>query len=356
MPGHDIVVIGASAGGVEALSLLARDLPVDLPAAIFVSLHIPAHCPSLLPHILNRHGRLPAIHPADGEAIQTGRIFIAPPDHHLLLERGRIRLMRGPREDGHRPAVDPMFRSAALAYGPRVVGVVLTGTMDDGTAGLAAIQQRGGLTVVQDPNEALHSGMPRSALASLAIDYTLPLAGIADLLGRLANESVAEPEGAPMPDGMGSDSRMSVFDLKATEDDDRPGQPSGFACPDCGGTLWELQDGELVRFRCRIGHAWSANGLVAKQSEGIETALWTAVRALEERAALCGRVADRMSARDHTDSAAPFQKLAGDSRRRAALLRQVLLSEPADTDGPEASIGPVPIAERNPAGEGHPDG
>lgn len=356
MPGHDIVVIGASAGGVEALSLLARELPADLPSAIFVALHIPAHSPSLLPQILNRHGRLPASHPADGEAIRPGRIYIAPPDHHLLLEPDRIRLIRGPRENGHRPAVDPMFRSAALAYGPRVVGVVLTGTLDDGTAGLAAIRQRGGVTVVQDPAEAQYSGMPMSALESLPVDYTLPLAGIAGLLTRLGQDPIDEPEGTPLPDNFEAETRTAAFDLAAIEDDDRPGQPSGFACPDCGGTLWELHDGELVRFRCRVGHAWSANGLVAEQSNGVETALWTALRALEERAALCSRVAERMSTRGLQGSASRFLELASDSRHRAAILRQVLVTDPSRTEEPGASIGPVPAAYGSPPEEAHPDG
>jgi two-component system chemotaxis response regulator CheB len=176
MPGHDIVVIGASAGGVEVLSHLVRCLPANFPAAIFVVLHVPAHSPSLLPRILERNGPLPARHPSDGEAIKRGRISIAPPDQRLLLEGGRVRLVRGPRENGHRPAVDPLFRTAPLAFGPRVVGVMLSGNLDDGTAGLAAIKQRGGVTVVQDPEEALYPGMPRSAIESVAVDHILPVA------------------------------------------------------------------------------------------------------------------------------------------------------------------------------------
>ena len=188
IPGRDIIVIGASAGGVEALSQLARHLPADLPAAVFVVLHVPPYSPGLLPRILSRSRTLPASHPADGEAIRNGRITIAPPDHHLLLEGGRIRLTRGPRENGHRPAVDPLFRTAACSFGPRVVGVVLSGTLDDGTAGLAAIKQRDGVAVVQDPDEALYTGMPRSAMESVAVDYCLPINGIAELLVRLARE------------------------------------------------------------------------------------------------------------------------------------------------------------------------
>jgi two-component system chemotaxis response regulator CheB len=310
----------------------------------------------MMPQILNRKGSLTALHPADGEMIQAGRIYIAPPDQHLLLERGCIRLSRGPRENGHRPAVDPMFRSAALAFGRRVVGVVLSGTLDDGTAGLAAIKQRGGVAVVQDPDEALYPGMPRSALEAVAVDYSLPLAGIAELLGRLARVPIADPEVTPMPDDMNTEGEIAAFDLEAIEDEDRPGQPSGFACPDCGGTLWELQDGELIRFRCRVGHAWSANGLVAQQSNGIETALWTALRALEERAELCTRIAHRMRKRGLDTSAERFHQQADDSRHRAAVLRQVLVSEPTTNDEPGPAEGPATARDDAHPGEGDPDG
>src|SRR5437588_6269412 len=164
MPGHDVIVIGASAGGVEALMALTGTLPRDLPAAVFVVLHIPAQSPSLLPSILSRVGSLKVVHATDGAKIEHGCIYVAPPDHHILLERGKVRVVRGPKENRHRPAVDPLFRSAALAYGPRVVGVILTGSLDDGTAGLLAVKRRGGIAVVQDPNEALYSSMPLNAL------------------------------------------------------------------------------------------------------------------------------------------------------------------------------------------------
>lgn len=175
MDGHDIIVVGASAGGVEALSTLAAGLPADLPAAVFVVLHLPQHATSVLPQILDRAGSLPAAHPGDGEAIRTGRIYIAPPDRHMVIERGCVRLSRGPRENGHRPAIDTLFRSAARAYGDRTIGVILSGTLDDGTAGLAAVKSRHGLAVVQDPASAIYPGMPHSAIDNVAVDYVAPL-------------------------------------------------------------------------------------------------------------------------------------------------------------------------------------
>ena len=277
MPGHDIIVIGASAGGVEALSQLVRQLPADLPAAIFVVLHVPAHGTSLLPASSTRNGPLPARHPADGEAIQPGRIYIAPPDSTCCWTAAGSGWSAGPRENGHRPAVDPLFRTAARGYGRRVVGVVLSGSLDDGTAGLAADQAAAAAwPSCRTPKRPSIPACPAARLEAVAVDHVLPVAEIAALLARLAAEPIDEAGSAPMPDDMEMEARIAAFDLDAIQDEDRPGQPSGFGCPDCGGSLWELQEGELIRFRCRVGHAWTANSLVAEQTEGIESALWTA--------------------------------------------------------------------------------
>ncbi len=204
MPGHDIIVIGASAGGVEALTNLVSLLPGELPASLFIVLHVPPHGSSVLPRILGRKSQLPVVHASHGEPILPGRVYVAPPDHHLLIRRGVIHLSRGPRENGHRPALDPLFRSAAVAYGPRVVGVVLSGSLDDGTAGLEAIKQRGGLAMVQDPNEALYPGMPRSAVETVAVDHVAPISELAVLLDHLAHDAVEDESGdPPMPDDDG---------------------------------------------------------------------------------------------------------------------------------------------------------
>jgi two-component system chemotaxis response regulator CheB len=325
MPGHDIIAIGASAGGVEALTKLVKNLPSDLPAAVFVVLHVPSHGTSVLPQILNRAGSLKAAHARDGEAIEYGRIYVAPPNHHLLVKRGKIRLTRGPRENGHRPAVDPLFRTAARAYGRRSVGVVLSGSLDDGTAGLMAVKSRDGVAVVQDPEEALFSGMPSSAIENVAVDYILPLSDIGAILIKLAYDKVEEEEEKPVSPEMEIESDMAELELDALHKDDRPGNPAGFACPGCGGALWELNEGNLLRFRCRTGHAYSPKTLLAEQSESLEEALWVALRALEESSALGHRMAKRARDRNHTTSAARFEEQAQEALQRATLIRDVLM-------------------------------
>jgi two-component system chemotaxis response regulator CheB len=252
MAGHDIIVIGASAGGVQALVTLVGSLPQKLAAAIFVVLHIPAESPSLLSDILSRSGPLMAVPAVDCMDIEHRRIYVAPPDQHLLIERGHVRVVRGPRENRHRPAADPLFRSAARVYGPRVVGVILTGALDDGTAGLLTVKRQGGIAVVQDPDEALYPSMPMSALANVAVDYRLPLSKIGPLLVRLAGEQVEENGEHPVSKDM--EIKLEDMDVETLHNDERAGKPSGFSCPECGGVLWEIEDGDLLRFRCRVGH------------------------------------------------------------------------------------------------------
>ncbi|MBD2065508.1 chemotaxis protein CheB [Funiculus sociatus GB2-A5] len=338
MPGHDIIVIGASAGGVEALSKLVKALPTDLPAAIFVVLHVPAHGTSLMPNILNRYGTLRAAHPEDGAPIQHGHIYVAPPNYHLMIKRGYVHLARGPKENGHRPAVDPLFRTAAQHYGRRVIGVVLSGNLDDGTAGLAGVKSRGGIAIAQNPDEALFSGMPRSAIENVDVDHILPLNAIAPFLVRLAQEQVEEKAGSASAQ-METETDLVELDMAAHSKYERPGTPSGFACPDCGGALWELGDGKLLRFRCRTGHAFSGETLLAEQSEALETALWSGLRALEERAALANRMFKGAHERNQARSAQRFAQQEQEAQQNAAVIRQVLLKGLKHGDGEEVENG-----------------
>jgi two-component system chemotaxis response regulator CheB len=326
---RDIILIGASAGGVEAIVRLVRDLPADLDAAVFITIHFPQTGRSVLPQILERAGKLRAMHPKDGARIEHGHIYVAPPDHHLMLSRGAIRLVRGPRENGHRPAVDAMFRSGAVAYGPRVIGVVLSGNLDDGTAGLLAIKRRGGLAVAQDPADALFPSMPTSALEHVRVDHTATIDEMGALLVRLVEEprpAGADPEEAQVSDDAAKEDEFSEFSLEAIEDvAHHPGEPSQFGCPDCGGVLWEIRDENLVRYRCRVGHAWSGDALLARQSETLDAALWTALRALEESATLARQIGTRMRRRGAAGIAARFEQDAELSETRAETIRTVLL-------------------------------
>lgn len=333
MSGHDIIVVGASAGGVETLCQLVSSLPPDLAAAVFIVLHIPVHGKSMLPTILNRaiakqQGELSSLqarHPTDGEVISPGRIYVAPSDNHLLIKDRCIHLARSARENSHRPAIDPLFRTAARSYGQRVIGVILSGLLDDGTAGLAVIKQRGGVAICQDPEEALYSGMPSSAIENVDVDYILKVGDIAKTLTYLASQPVVESK-APVPQLLEMEANIAHFDLDTMQKTNRPGKPSGFACPECSGVLWELQDGKLVRFRCRTGHAYSINTLLAEQNDALEVALWSALRALEEKAALTDRMAKRAQTNSQTISAQRFQTQAHDSQQSAVLIRQMLLS------------------------------
>ncbi len=327
--GHRIIVIGASAGGVEALVQLVRSLPADLPASIFIVLHIPAQSPSLLPQILTRAGALQAFQPVDYQKIETSRIYVAPPDHHVLIERGHMRVVRGPKENRHRPAIDPLFRSAAVAYGPEVVGVVLTGSLDDGTAGLMAIKQRGGVAIVQDPKEAFYPGMPESALAHVSVDHCLTIARMGSLLAHLAFTSIVSEQAEPASEVMEREVRIAAMETNPLNEHEQVGEPSPYSCPECGGVLWEVNDGGLTRFRCRTGHAFSMDSVLAEQSDQMEEALWVALKTLDENASLSRRMAKDARQNKHVWLAERLEARVRDAERNATLLRQILAEKPS---------------------------
>jgi two-component system chemotaxis response regulator CheB len=318
--GHDIIVLGASAGGVQALSEVIGSLPSDLPAAVFAVLHVSPHGTSMLPKILSRAGALPAVHPEDGEKIRPGRVYVAPPDRHLAIHDGHVQLTREASENGHRPAVDVLFRTAARFYGPRVVGVVLTGNLDDGTAGLADIKERGGVAVVQDPDEADHAGMPLSAITHVPVDHILPMAHIGSLLEDLARDPVPEEVLAAFQESNEMEARQEEKD---DQNGERTGVPSAFTCPECGGALFEKPGQEPLHFRCRTGHAYSPETLFAKQTDTFDATLWAALRSLEEQAALARRIEKRM--REVGGRASQrYGERADEAERHAGLLRKVL--------------------------------
>lgn len=327
---RDIVVVGASAGGVETLRTFVAGLDPELPASVLVVLHFPATSPSMLPSILDRAGALPAVTARERETLSPGRILVPPPDYHLIVIDDHATVTRGPRENGFRPAIDVLFRSAARAGGPRVIGVILSGMLDDGTAGMLNLRQRGGLVLAQSPQDAIYPSMPASVIQHVGADRI----GTATELAAAVNELVRSPEPratAPEPSGiLTSEVEIADMSRSAFENPDRPGRPSGYSCPDCNGSLFEIDDVGLLRFRCRVGHAWSSLALMAAQSEALESALWMAFRSLEEKAALSCQLADRAAERGNTLSQRRYLEKAEEASRSATLLQQ-LLEQPLST-------------------------
>jgi two-component system, chemotaxis family, protein-glutamate methylesterase/glutaminase len=324
---RDIVVIGASAGGLEALREILGGLPPNLDAAVMIVLHTASHAKSLLPQILERAGKLPVSHPSDGEAIERGRVYIAPPGFHMIVEDGVLRVLQGPRENRHRPAIDPLFRSAAAAYRERVIGVVLTGMLDDGTAGLMVVSASGGKAIVQDPGTALFPGMPRSALDNVPAARVATLQDLPALLVQLIGSPL--PAGTSrlreVPLGAAKETRIAELDMKEISSEERLGRPSPFGCPDCGGVLWEIEQDGFLRFRCRVGHALTAQYLGAEQRHAVETALWEALRALEESASLYRRMSGRATMSHHLIPAQLYQERASNTEANSRILRDFLL-------------------------------
>jgi two-component system, chemotaxis family, protein-glutamate methylesterase/glutaminase len=315
-----IIVIGASEGGVDAIRSLAAALPANFPAAIFVVLHIGAN-KSQLPALLNLSGPLPASHAKDGEPINSGRIYVAPPDHHLVIERGHMRLTRGPRENWARPAIDPLFRSAAAAYGADVVGIVLTGGLNDGTAGLLEIKRCGGTAIVQDPDDAANPSMPRSAWQHVEVDDRTPLSGLPALLtalvGKRARAARKDGVSAPAPK-----TRREEMTADYKLDD-----PVAVTCPDCGGALRRTELGRLTQYRCHIGHVYTAEVMVAAQFAALEWSLGAAMRSLSERGELCRQMADKARDAGDADAAAQWVVAMQEGKERTSLLRQLLEKE-----------------------------
>jgi len=325
--------VGASAGGVEALRAVMAGLPRDLPAAVLVVLHMPRSSPSALPAILARVSRLPVRSAVDGEPLRHGRVYVAPVDRHLLVTDHRIRLSRGAAENGHRPAIDPLFRSAAQIFGPRVTGVVLSGSRDDGAAGLEAIARQGGTTIVQQPDDALHGSMPRAALEHVVADHVLPAAEIGPLLAEITK--LPAPE-APVPEDPVLSAEVALAALAPLTAEEMSDGPAGYGCPACGGSLFDIPGNPMPRFRCRVGHAWSPESLLDEQAAALESALWMALRALEERAALSQRLADLHGGSPEGVRRARYQALTDESRRSAGTVRE-LIEEIGAGDGAAAA-------------------
>jgi len=334
---HDIVVIGASAGGLEAARELLRVLPGSVRAALFVVMHVGTR--SYLAEILDKASALPVKSAVNGEPIEVGRVYVAPPERHLLLHDRHILLRRGPRENMARPAIDPLFRSAAASFGGRVIGVVLSGALNDGSAGLLAIKRCGGLTVVQDPEDALVSQMPRSALKYVDVDCCVSMPRMGEVLRRL----VAQPAGktSECPIDVRLEAAIAAQELGGMAEQDRLGEPAPFSCPECQGTLWEIDDPGLLRYRCRVGHAFTAEAVLEARNEEVDGLLWKLMRSHEERSALAWRTAARERAADNHSFADRLETRAQEYARDAELVRRLLMdhNHAVDPQSGENNVG-----------------
>ncbi|MHA4845702.1 chemotaxis protein CheB [Flavitalea antarctica] len=326
MEKRNIIVIGASAGGFEAIKRLVADLPPDLDAAIFIVWHMSPDITGILPQVLNRGKTVFAANAIDNEPIVFNRIYVAPPDRHLVLEKDVVRVTRGPKENRFRPAVDPLFRSAALIYGSRVIGIVLSGGLDDGTAGLWTIKNRGGIAIVQDPQDAEVSSMPANALKAVHVDYQVPLAEMGSLIVQLSQVGVIDDKKVDM-----EESKKTELEVRIAVEE--PGLEIGilslgkltrYACPDCHGVLAAINDGDIVRYRCHTGHAYSAAALLNSLSGNIENSLWSAIRGIEESIILLNNLGDHYAEKNQLTQASMYFKKAKEAEEQARLTRRAV--------------------------------
>jgi two-component system chemotaxis response regulator CheB len=327
-----VIAIGASAGGIEALLQLAAALPASMPSAILVTVHI-GQRDSVLPVLLAKAGPLHAFHPANGTPIRAGVIHVAPPDHHLLARPdGTVQLSHGPLVHRTRPAVDPMFRSVAQAFGPRAVGVVLSGALDDGTAGLLEIKLRGGRAIVQDPADAKFPGMPRSATRHVAVDQVLPASQMGALLARLSSQSVTGHPAAPA-------SHRKAPEMSSHEAGSSAGyrleRPTALTCPVCGGAVRQKQTGRFIEYGCHIGHEFSAASFLDAQIAALEQSTGVVLRSLNERAELCRRMAEIAGEHGEHDSMARWMAAVREAEEQAEDARRALIRDWLQPDRPE---------------------
>jgi two-component system chemotaxis response regulator CheB len=323
MSNRDIIVIGGSAGATAPLQQILGRFPLDLPAAVFVVLHIPAQGIGILSTVARAAGKLPVHQVTDGMIIENGNVYLAAPDHHLLIHDNHVRLGRGPRENMARPAIDPLFRSAALQFGPRVIGVVLSGLLSDGAAGLNAIKRCGGITLVQDPQDAISNEMPLRALEETTVDLCVSGARMGDVLADLARES---PGAAlPIPPELRLEVEIAAGERLGTERLTRIAEPAALTCPSCGGVLSAMKGDHPLRFRCQVGHAYTADSLAKSQEGRVDEALRVALRIIEERAELVHRMAVDARQSGRAAVAEMYAARSVEYREYADMIRRVVL-------------------------------
>ena len=351
--GYGVIVIGGSAGSIEVLRQILADLPADLPAAVFVVVHLSPAGNVAFASVLNHASNMPTTFATNGERIRPGHIYAAPPDYHMLVRAGHIELSHGPRENHTRPAIDPTFRSAARAYGSKVTGVVLSGTLGDGSIGMAVVKAYGGKAVVQDPEDAVFDSMPRTAIQRTGrVDYIVPSLEIGPILVQLTKELLEGPArrralvqqdheqrrrdmSSPLDiDSSDPGSRPEVInaDFAEQEKDQRANELTLYTCPDCGGSLWQLDEGELSQFRCHVGHTWSPEVMMVQKSEQLEAALWSVVRLLVEKTTMSRQMATRLRAAGASQHADRIDEQAQVEEQYMKIIREQMLEAVPDVN------------------------
>ncbi|HEY9677681.1 MAG TPA: chemotaxis protein CheB [Drouetiella sp.] len=334
MTRKDIVVIGASAGGIEAIHNLLRSLPDDLPASFFVVVHLSPQTPSYLARVLSRGTRLKVISPADETAIEHGVVYVAPANRHLLVKPGIIRLGSGPRENRSRPSVDALFRTASFAYHDRVIGIILSGALSDGTAGLLTIKHHGGTAIVQDPEEASFSGMPRSALDFVDVDHVLTVSDIAKKVIELTKNGNTPSENKPVVDPNAENGSVYEHGTAGLRDG-MAGDHVPLTCPSCGGALWQTDiGGGFKEFKCHVGHSFTADTLLQEQADAIDAQFWKNLRQLEENIWFRRKLAEWARKTNNEQEAQIQEDLAQVAERQAAHIRHALLTDVNKLDSP----------------------
>lgn len=320
-----LIVIGASAGGMEALKRLLAQFPEKFPAPIFIVNHMSADTTGeALVKVLNESSSLRCVHAHNDQAFESGTIYLAPSDQHMMIVKGKILVTKGARENRSRPAIDPLFRSAAVAYGNQVIGIILTGYLDDGTNGMMAIKRCGGVCIAQDPDDASFPNMPRSVIANVGVDYCLPIAQMGVLLSDLVRREL--PDKKQAPEDLVIESKIAQRVLSDLPSVEALGDLVPFNCPDCGGVLWQMEEGQLLRYRCHTGHAFTSSVLLAQQTAKIEETLWVALRMFEERQNLLVT----MSKNEGKNSSSSVSQRAKDSQIHIDRIRAMLLATDKD--------------------------
>ncbi len=329
MAKRDIIVVGASAGGITALKSFISSLPEDFTGSVFIVLHIPPYSETRLAWILNKVTKLKVTQPRDGEPISAGRIYVAANDHHLILEEGKVIVKKGPKENRFRPSIDALFRSAAYVYGPRVIGIVLSGLLNDGTSGLWSVKRLGGVTIIQDPEEAEYPQMPNNVLEYVEVDHTLPVGEMGALLQTLSQE-IAPKKIKLSPEEM---KLMDMEVIIATHDNAfemgiiEMGELTSLTCPDCHGALARLVEGNIIRFRCHTGHAYTASTLLADVTTSVEALLWQAMRGMEETTLLLHDIETHLRGLGHRKQAAVFADKAEEASHRARIIHDSVFKQ-----------------------------